>query len=82
MRDKPYFEPTKDNVKVNRGNMNKYCEYNGSAGHSTETCWDLMDMIEKNVQNGALVQYVVGREVSGAQQENNTPVKNPTTQPL
>lgn len=55
MKDKPYFEPAKDNKKLNKGNANKFYDYHGSAGHFIETYWGLMDLIEKNVKSGALV---------------------------
>lgn len=49
---------------------NFFFHYHQSTGHSTEVCWKLKDLIEKNVQNRELIHYVAGRERPTPQQDD------------
>lgn len=69
IKDKLFFEPCPTNSHLMRGDPNQYCNYHQNIGHSTEDCRQLKKLIEKNVQNGELVHYVIGREGSGRRHE-------------
>lgn len=57
--------------RTSRGDKNLFCQYHQSTRHSTEVCWQLKDMIEKNVQNGELMHYMAGRERPLPQQDGD-----------
>lgn len=53
-----------------RGDQSQFCQYHHNIGHSTEAYRQLKNLIEKNVKNGELIHYVIGREGSGKRQED------------
>lgn len=63
--DKPFVEPCSVSNHPMRGDQSHH-----NIGHSTEAYRQLKNLIEKNVKNGELIHYVIGREGSGKRQKD------------
>lgn len=63
-------EPCPNNIRSERRNHNRFCNYHQMSRHSNEDYRNLKKLIEKNVQSRELVQYVAGRGGSGMRAKN------------
>jgi hypothetical protein len=57
--DPMYEKPTEIVGTPNPRTAHRYCAFHESKGHSTETCRSLRALIEKFIENGKLVQFLV-----------------------
>jgi hypothetical protein len=56
--DPAFRWPPKMRSDPYKRDQNKFCEYHGDHGHSTEDCMVLRREIENFVQNGKLVRFL------------------------
>jgi hypothetical protein len=56
-----YEKPTKIVGTPHPRTAHRYCTFNESKGHSTETCRSLRALIEKFIENGKLVHFLASQ---------------------
>jgi hypothetical protein len=64
--DPAFRWPPKMRSDPYKQDRNKFCEYHGDHGHSTEDCMVLYREIENFVQNGKLVRFLAQERIQEA----------------
>jgi hypothetical protein len=71
--DPMYEKPPKIVGTPHPRTAHRYCTFHESKGHSTETCRSLRALIEKFIENGKLVCFLVSSKFSARRAEEPAP---------
>jgi hypothetical protein len=75
-RDPMYRKPRPVLVNPNSPYADQYCAFHDTTGHRTEACISLRLLIERFIENGKLVCFLVDQRIQQNPEHGNRPQKN------